>query len=413
MSNDFYSPFKSAVYRFVWLAMFFSNVGTWAHTVTSSLVMTQLTTSSTLIALVQTFAMLPVFLFAIPAGVLADLYDRRNIIIGAQIIMSLLALLMACCVYVGYMSPALLLAMTFLLNIGFAFNQPAWQAFASTLIPTQDIKQAAALNNLSFNISRCIGPAIAGFYFSKLGPGPLFLLNSVSFVGVILMLKFKTISQPDLAKKVNFKQAATAFKETFNFINEYPLLKNIILKSSTYFLLASCFWAALPYIIITYHHMGNSDLGLLISGAGIGAVLNALYLQKLRKKWSENSLTACALLFTGIVMLFFNMTNSLVNYFGLMIIFGVAWSLSISIFNGNLQADFPQHIRSRLIGLYYVFFALSQVIGSYVCGNLIQAFGLNLTMLVLSIISISMGFYWILSHPQKGELLSAQSMNRH
>lgn len=392
----FYSPLKNTIYRSIWIATFFSNIGTWVHTITSSLLMTKLTTSSTLIALVQTFAMLPLFIFAIPAGVIADLYNRKSIIIYAQILMSLLAFMMAIVTYAGFMSDILLLTMTFLLNIGLAFNQPAWQALSSTLIPHEDIKQAAALNNLSFNISRCIGPALAGFYFAKLGPAFLFALNGISFLGVIAVFRSKVKSDVKTGQRLGLKEIINGFKDALFFFREFPRLKFIIIKSFLYFILASCLWATLPYIIIVHYHMSDKDLGILTSAAGIGAVLNAYYIYQLRKFLADTQLTTLSLFLAGIVIFLFATMNSFQFYFLLMLAFGFSWSLSVSVFNGILQSEFPKHTRSRLIGIYCVFFASAQAIGSYVSGKSIQLLGLDVTLLNIALITLFTGFCYLL-----------------
>lgn len=394
----FYSPLKNTIYRAIWVAVFFSNVGTWVHIVTGSLLMTKLTTSSAMIALVQTCTMLPLFLFSIPAGVIADLYNRRTIVICAQILMSLLAFCMAILTYNGEMNAVLLLITTFILNIGFAFNQPAWQALSSTLMPAHEIKQAAALNNLSFNLSRCIGPAIAGFYFSTLGPAFLFALNGLSFLGVIYAFYVKVETHNTESKNaIDLNEFLDGFKNAFGFFKEFPQLKFIFLKAFLYFILASSLWATLPYIIIVYHHLSDKDLGILTSAAGIGAVLNAYYIFYLRKYLTDNQLTTLALFVAGLVIFIFSQFYSYYLYFLLMLLFGFSWSLSVSVFNGILQSEFPKHIRSRLIGLYCVFFASAQAFGSILTGKAMQFFGLNASLLFVSLVMLMVGTIYYLN----------------
>lgn len=393
----FYSPLKNSIYRAVWIATFFSNIGTWVHTVSSSLLMTKLTTSSTLIALVQTSAMLPIFMFAIPAGVIADLYNRRNIVIYAQILMSVLAFSMALVTYLGAMNDVLLLVMTFMLNIGLAFNQPAWQALSSTLVMPKDIKQTAALNNLSFNVSRCIGPAIAGFYFAKMGAPLLFILNGLSFLGVIWVFKSKVTIANEVKATVRLVEIVGGFKRAFYFFNEFPNLKFILTKSFLYFLLSSCLWASLPYIVVVFHHMSEQQLGFLTSAAGIGAVLNAYYIYKLRTFLSDAQLTTLAMLLAGLTMILFAKFASFKICFLIMLVFGFSWSLSVSVFNGILQAEFPKETRSRLIGIYYVFFAAAQALGSYLSGRSIQIIGVERTLLDVSFIVVFVGLVYMLS----------------
>lgn len=395
----FYSPLKNSIYRAIWVATFFSNVGTWVHTVTGSLLMTKLTTSSTMIALVQTCTMLPLFIFSIPAGVIADLYNRKTIVICAQILMSLLAFCMAIVTYNGDMNAYLLLFTTFILNIGFAFNQPAWQALSSTLIPSSEIKQAAALNNLSFNLSRCIGPAIAGFYFSTLGPSFLFTLNGISFLGVIYAFLSKVkLSDNEKQSKISITDFVNGFKQALGFFQEFPSLKFIFLKSFLYFILASSLWATLPYIIIVYHHLSDKNLGVLTSAAGIGAVLNAYYIYQLRKFLTDAQLTTISLFLAAIVIFIFAQFYSFYLYFFFMLIFGFSWSLSVSVFNGILQSEFPKHTRSRLIGFYCVFFASAQALGSFLSGKAMQFFGLKPSLLFVSVATLLAGIFYLISN---------------
>ncbi|EKD72816.1 MAG: putative membrane protein [uncultured bacterium] len=371
----FYSPLKNSVFRAVWLVMFFSNVGTWAHTVTSSIFITTLTTSTILITLVQTASMLPIFLFSIPAGVLADFFDRKSIVIGAQIVMAIVAFSMAMITFADSMTPSLLIATTFLLNIGLAFNQPAWQATSSTLVPSHEIKQSAALNNLSFNVSRCIGPAIAGYYFSQLGPACLFILNGISFVVAIFVLNKKLLPKENRTK-VTFRQVRNGFLEGFFLYKKFPQIKFVFLKAIFYFLFASSIWALLPYIIIVYNKLPDTNLGLLTGMAGIGAILNAYSIYYLRKRLADHQLTTVTLFLSAIVIFFIGQVSSFSALALIMLLFGYSWSIAVSVFNGILQSEFPVDVRSRLIGMYCVCFAGSQALGGYLSGVLVHTFGL-------------------------------------
>lgn len=392
----FYSPLKNHTYRAVWIALFFSNIGTWLHTVTASLLMTKLTTSSTLIALVQTASMLPIFIFAIPAGIIADVYSRRYIIIMSQIGMACLAFSMAFISYFNSMTDIMLLVTTFLLNIGLAFNQPAWQALSSTLVPVQEIKQSAALNNLSFNLSRCIGPALAGFYFSTLGPAYLFALNGLSFLGVVavFLIKIKA-DETQNTHQMNFK---IAVKDVFFLFHLYPKLKSIISKSFLYFLLASSVWAFLPYVVIIHNQLSDQDLGMLTGAAGIGAVINVYLIFHLRKYFNDMNIATLSIFLTGLVIWLFSMIESTQILLLAMVIFGFSWALSVSIFNGILQSEFPKQIRSRVIGVYCVFFAAAQVGGSFLIGKCIQWIGLQQALMVFYVATFLVGLLYLIKH---------------
>lgn len=298
----FYSPLKNKLYQTIWLVVFISNLGTWIHTVVTSILMTHLTKSPLVIALVQVSAMLPILLFSISAGIIADLCERKFLIITAQIFMCFIAFLMALLSYWDIMTPGLLISMTLLLNLGLTFNQPAWQAMASTLVPQNEIKQAVVLNNLSFNLSRCIGPAIAGYFYVLVGPQWLFLCNALSFLGVIYIFKRQISFNKNDFLFCSKKQFYHGFKESFLFFNQFPLLKFLSLKSSLYFFFSSSLWTLLPFLIITKNQMTPEQLGILTTCSGIGTIANAYFIYVLRKVFNDSQLTTFSLLLSGIAI---------------------------------------------------------------------------------------------------------------
>ena len=229
-----------------------------------------------------------------------------------------------------------------------------------------------------------------------LGPAFLFILNGFSFLGVIAVFHFKVQIKDQFNEKLQFGAIVKGFKESCRFFSDYPSLKFIVIKSFLYFVLASSLWATLPYIIIVYHHMTDKDYSILISAAGIGAVLNAYYIYYLRKHFDDSELTTLSMLLAGMVMLLFVIFNSFHLYFLFMLIFGFSWSLSVSVFNGILQAEFPIQIRSRLVGMYCVFVASGQAAGSYLSGQAIQALGFKTALLNASLLTLVTGFSYLL-----------------
>jgi MFS family permease len=381
----FYSPLRYSIYRSIWIATLVSNIGTWIHTVTASLLMAELTNSAVIIAMVQTAAMLPILLFAIPGGVIADFRERKHIIIYAHTFMSMIAFLMAAITYSGYMSEWLLLSALFLLNIGLAFNQPAWQAISARLVPAKEIKQTAVLNNLSFNVSRCIGPAIAGYLFSYLGAAPLFALNGLSFIGVIIMFSLKVEAQPKPATPaLTLTSVLRGFSDGIQFFHDIPLFRTIVCKSTCYFTLASSVFALLPYVVLIQNKMNPNNLGLLTGAAGLGAVLNAVFIHRLRELLTDHFMTTLAMFLTCLTIASIAIFQTTSLLFCAMLLFGFCWSLTISVYNGTLQADFPDHIRSRLLGIYFVSFAAAQALGSYASGNLTQAVGTTPALMLIA-----------------------------
>jgi MFS family permease len=393
----FYSPLRYPLYRDLWLVGFFSNIGSWIQTVTASILITELTHSALLIGLIQTMATAPLFIFAIPAGILADIYDRKRIILYAQIFMLLIALLMAMLSYLGYMNAWLLISMTFLLNAGLALNLPAWQANSSTLIPPNEIKNAVALNNLNYNLTRCIGPGIAGYLFASLGPVWLFSLNSLSFIGIIWLFFTHMPSNSKRQGQITFTKIKQGFRQSLSFFKDYPSLKYIILKSALYFSITASLWTLLPYMVIVHYKLPSSSLGLLTMAAGLGALINPYILYHLRQHMNDNQLTTLSFIGTALILFYLDESSQFNVFFMLMFLFGFIWSLSISIFHGIIQGEFHESIRSRLIGTYFLFFAGFQALGGYLGAVLTHIIGLDNTIWGMAGLAFMIGvaYYFI------------------
>src|SRR5215510_2066000 len=182
------APLHSAVFRALWIATIASNLGTWMQDLVESWLMVSLTQSPILVALVETAGSLPVVLLALPAGAFADLIDRRKLLLVTQIWMLVAAAVMGALTFAGIMTPSLLLLLTFSLGVGSAMNSPAWQAIVPELVPRRELSQAMTLSSVAFNVSRAVGPAVGGLIVAAASPGGVFLLNAVSFLGVIVVI---------------------------------------------------------------------------------------------------------------------------------------------------------------------------------------------------------------------------------
>jgi MFS family permease len=181
-------PLQSGLFRAIWIAAMASNIGTWMHTVGASWLMTTLAASPLMVALVQTATTLPVFLVGLPAGALADLIDRRRMLMFTQSWMLAAAALLGMLTLAGFTGPWTLLGLTFALGLGSAMNGPAWSAAIPELVPREQMPQAVVLNSVQFNVARAVGPALAGFILAASSAGVLFVLNAISFLGVIVVV---------------------------------------------------------------------------------------------------------------------------------------------------------------------------------------------------------------------------------
>jgi MFS family permease len=183
-----WDPLRHPVFRNLWIAALVSSIGSWMQTMGAGLLMTELTHSPVRVALVQAAQSLPMFLLALPAGALADIIDRRTQLIVAQVWMLVFAGLLAASTFAGLTTPWWLLVMTFLIGCGAAFMTPAWSASVQEWVPRTELQPAIALISLSINISRALGPALAGVIVAVAGTGMVFLINTLSFLAVIVAL---------------------------------------------------------------------------------------------------------------------------------------------------------------------------------------------------------------------------------
>lgn len=183
-----WSPLRQHLFRSLWIAAVVSNVGTWVEDVGEAWLMTSLTKSPILISLLQTAESLPIFLLALPACAFADIMDRRRLLIFAQIWMLIVAAILGMMTIAGAITPAILLLLAFLLGLGVALSAPAWQAIIPELVSRSELPAALALNSISVNIARAVGPAIGGLIVASAGPGAAFLFNAVSFLAIAVVL---------------------------------------------------------------------------------------------------------------------------------------------------------------------------------------------------------------------------------
>lgn len=243
-----WAPLRHRAFAVLWVATVVSNVGTWMNDVGAGWLMASLAPSPVMVALIQTATALPMFLFALPAGALADILDRRRLLLAVQAAMAVTALALGLSVLWGGMTPALLLLFTFALGTGAALVAPAWQAVVPGLVPRAALTQAVALNSLGVNLSRAIGPALGGAVLASLGAAWPFLLNAASFAGVIAALLWWR-PPPAPTRRLPPEGLAEAMLGGLRYAAASPPLKATLVRAVLFFLFASAYWALLPLIV--------------------------------------------------------------------------------------------------------------------------------------------------------------------
>ncbi|MBX7435232.1 MFS transporter [Mycobacterium sp. Y57] len=403
-STSTWAPLRSPVFRALWIAQTVSNLGTWMQTVGAQWMLVGDPRAAVLVPLVQTATTLPVMLLALPSGVLADLIDRRRLLIATQAAMAAGVGLLAALTGAGLTTPAVLLTLLFLIGCGQALTAPAWQAIQPDLVPPEQIPSAAALGGLSMNGARAIGPAIAGALVSLTGPTWVFALNALSFVGIVVVLI--VWRRPAVEQTFPSERALAALSAGGRFIRSSLVVRRILLRTALFIAPASALWGLLPVIAKDQLGLSSAGYGLLLGALGVGAVLGAFALSRLRLRFGQNSLlTIGAVGFAGATAVL-ALVHSFVVVLLALIVGGAAWLLSLSTLNASMQLSLPAWVRARGLSVYQLIFMGGQALGSLVWGLLAGATSTVTSLLVgaaLLVVCALSSVWWPL-HAKTGAL---------
>lgn len=374
-----WAPFRIPVYRALWIATLASNIGTWMHDIGAGWLMTSLSPSPVMVALVQTATTLPVFLLALPAGALADIVDRRRYLITTQVFMTIVASCLALIALTGGMTPWLLVGLTFAMGMGAAMMMPAWAAIVPELVPRAELPSAIALNSMGINVARAIGPAIAGVIVSMAGSGAVFALNALSFVGVIAVLIYW--KREHQYSELPAERLIGAMRAGLRFTRHSTELQAAVVRGLGFFLFASASWALLPLVARQLPDGGPQTFGILVASVGVGAVLGALVLPPLREKMSRDVLVAGATLVYALCLWALASLSKLWLLSLVMAVSGMAWITVLSSLQVAAQMALPSWVRSRGLAVFMSIFMGSMALGSLFWGKLaeLNSIGFSLT----------------------------------
>jgi MFS family permease len=274
----------------MWSAQFVSNIGSWMQTVAAQWLMLTLTTSATYVALVQTAAGLPVLLFAIAAGTIGDLVDRRRFLLVTQTFMLVAAAALGVLAIAGLVTPWVLLALVFVVGSGQALTSPTWQTLQPELVSPDERIQAISLGSVNQNLARAVGPAIGGLLLAATSAGTVFLINAATFIAVIAVIwAWHSARTTDALPR---EHVGEAIRAGGRYVAASPVLRVILARAGLFIFFASAVWALLPLTAHSVLHLGSGGYGLLLGSVGIGAVAGAVVLPRLRSRLSPDALLA-------------------------------------------------------------------------------------------------------------------------
>jgi MFS family permease len=376
-----WAPFRHKMFTLLWVAIVVSNVGTWMHDLSAGWLMATLTPSPVLVASVQAATTLPVFLFALPAGALADIVDRRRLLLIVKILLTIVAIAMSASVYLGVMNPWALLAFTLLMGTGAAFIAPAWQAIVPQMVPRPELQQAIALNSVGINVSRAIGPAIGGLVIAAVGLWAPFALNAISFIFVIGVLWWWKSGSGE-ARALPAERFTGAIRAGLRYTRESGPVRNTLYRAIGFFLFATCYWALLPLIARDLLQGGPTYYGLLLAAIGLGAVLAALGLPRLKKILGPNKVVALGSSGTALVLVIFAMSSNQIAGLAASMLAGASWLAVLSSLNVSTQLALPEWVRARGLSMLLTVYFGAMAGGSVIWGNLASQIGVPNTLLI-------------------------------
>jgi len=391
-----WSPLQRHVFRSLWIAAVASNIGTWMHDVGAAWLMTSLAPSPIMVALVEAATTLPMFMLALPSGALADIIDRRRLLLFTQGWMLAAATGLGLLTFLGITTPWLLLLFTFLLGLGAAMNAPAWQAIVPELVTNKEIPAAVALNSVGFNISRAIGPALGGLVVASAGAYAAFLLNAVTFLGVLAVL-YSWRRKPTVSK-LPTERLLGAMRAGIRYVRQSPGLRGVLARSGVFIFFASALWALLPLVARQELGRGPAGYGTLLTFLGMGAVTGATVLPILRRRISIELIASGATIVFAIVLLAVAYVRVFSLVCAVMLFGGGAWLTLLSTLNTAVQASVPSWVRARALSVYLLVFFGGFSIGSTIWGAAATHLGISTTFAIASV-GLVVGFIATLRFP--------------
>jgi MFS family permease len=368
-----FAALREPVFAVLWAAMVLGNTGSFMRDVASAWMVTELSASPAAVALVQTAASLPVFLLALPAGVLSDILDRRRFLMLVQIAMAAVSATLMLLAGSGTLTVETLVGLTFLSGMGAALVGPAWQAIVPELVPRAQMRGAAALNSLGVNVARSVGPALGGVVVAALGAATAYAADAASYLVVIAALWWwkRPAREPDALSE----QFLGAFRAGLRYTRASRELRRVLLRAAVFFAFASALWGLLPLVAREVLGGGAGFYGLLLGAVGAGAIGGALALPALRRRLDADGLMRVAALAVCGVMGLLAVAPPKALAVALMLVLGLGWILALTTLNGTAQAILPNWVRGRGLAVYLMVFSGASAAGSLGWGFVAQALG--------------------------------------
>jgi MFS family permease len=350
VSTPALEPLHGRTFRMLWLAWLAANLTMWMNDVAAAWLMTQLSTSPVMVAAVQTASTLPVFLLGIPSGALADTVDRRRYFAVTQLWVSINALVLAALLLAGLMTAPLLLGLTFVNGIGLAMRWPVFAAIVPEVVPRAQLSPAIALNGIAMNLSRVIGPVLAGALLAAFNDALVFALNAVlAAVAFGLILTWR--SQPRTSALPG-ERFVGALRAGVNFARQSPRLRHVLLRVFLFFLQSTALIALLPLVARDMHGGGPATFTVMLAALGAGAIIAALRFPHWRARWNRDQFIWAGTLAQAALSVLIVYVHQLWVALPAMFLVGMAWISVANSLTVSAQLALPDWVRARGMAIY-------------------------------------------------------------
>jgi predicted MFS family arabinose efflux permease len=391
-----WSAFRHSVFRALWIATIVANLGNWMYNAAAGWLMTSLSADPLIVSLVQVAASLPMFLFALPAGALADIIDKRRFILILEAFVTIISVIFAALVSTDLVTAKTLLLFLFLGSTLTALEAPAWQSIVPQLVPKEDLSSAVAANSVGINISRAVGPALAGAMIAGFGIAAPFWVDAFSNIGVIGVLLWWRTSHTN-KRALPAEHFTSAIRAGFRYARNNRHLRATLMRAVGVFLFASSYWALLPLVARNQIAGGPELYGILLGAIGAGAVCCAFVLPRLKAKSGANGLVTVGEVGTAIALLLFGLAREPIMAVSASLIAGMSWIDVLANLNVSAQVALPEWVRGRGLAMYVMVFFGTMTVGSVLWGEIASFAGLPLTHFIAAagaLLAIPLTWRW-------------------
>ncbi|WP_159945897.1 MFS transporter [Rhizobium sp. 18065] len=387
------SPLANEFYRRIWFASMASNLGGLIQGVGAAWMMASISSSENMVALVQASNTGPIMLFSLVAGAIADSFDRRRVMIASQLFMVTISALLALFAYLDLITPWALLAFTFLIGCGTALNNPSWQASVGDMVPRADLPAAVSLNSMGFNITRSVGPAIGGLIVAAAGAAAAFAANTLSYFAILYAL-FRW--KPDYPQAtLPREQLGPAIWAGLRYVAMSPNLGKVLFRGFVFGLTATSILSLLPIVARDQLAGGPLVYGGLLGAFGVGAILGAIYNQRLRDILSSEDIVRASFAGFALATVVTGVSNSIWMAGAALMIAGACWVLALSLFNTVVQLSTPRWVVGRALSLYQTATFGGMATGSWLWGSIAENSGSGHALVAsgaLMMVGVAIGF---------------------